>query len=57
MKLFGVLYEHDFRISMYARGSMDDMHSGGLDERFGGYCDALEPKAHGRRSRPIDRTQ
>ena len=21
---------------------MDDMHSGGLDERFGGYCDALE---------------
>ena len=35
---------------------MDDMHSSGLDERFGGYCDALEPKGYGRRSIPNDRT-
>lgn len=23
---------------------MDDMHSGGLEERFGRYCDALDPR-------------
>ena len=57
MKPFGVLCGQNFRISMYARGSMDDMHSGGLDERTGGYCDASDSKAHGRRSRPNDRTQ